>query len=121
MVRFGQRIECDQTLGPRQRGCVFLPVFEQCGETLQYLEDASAVIFAKWRDPVVVESEQKVVFIELRCGAEKLNLPLTIIFCSRRASLRNRRLELNDVDRRGKFLAPTNREMIDHQRVAFSR
>ena len=121
MVRLAQRIQCDQALGARDCRCVILLLFEERGETMQHLGDPPPVVFAQWREPVVVESRQKVVFIELRRGGEGLDLPRAIVLRSRGSGLGNRRLEINDVDRTGSVLPPSNREMIGHQPVAFGR
>ena len=121
MVRFAQRIQCDQTVGPRNGRRVFLLLFEECGETVQHIGDPPPVVFAQRREPVVVERRQEVVFIELRRGCEELVSPARDLSRSRGRGLGNRRLEIDDVDRTGGILPPLNREMIGHQQVAFGR
>src|SRR6266849_6005357 len=121
MVRLAQRIQYDKALGPRDCRRVFLLLLEDCGETVQHLGDPPPVVFAQWREPVVVESRQKVVFIELRRGCQGLYLPRAVLRRSRGAGLGDRRLEINRVDGTGSVLPPSNREMISHQEVAFGR
>ena len=73
MVRLRQRIQCDQTVRPWNRRCIILLLLKQRGEALQYVGHLPAIVFAEWRQPVVVERGQKVVFIKLRGGFKRLH------------------------------------------------
>ncbi len=121
MVRLAQRIECDQAFGEWERRREFFLLFKEGGESLQHLGNALPVLFAKWHEPVVVESRQEVILIELRRGGERLDLPGAIVFRSCGSGLGDRCLEINDVDRTGSVLPPSNREMSRLQQVAFGR
>jgi hypothetical protein len=98
-----------------------LLLFEQRGESQQHLGNPLPVLFAQWREPIVVEAGQKVVFIDLRRGCEYLDFPRAIILRSCGSSIGNGRLEVNDVDRTRSVLPPSNREMSSLQPVAFGR
>src|SRR5580704_10099936 len=78
MVRLRQRIQCYEAFSPGDCRRIFLLLLEECREVVQHLGNPPPVVLAQWREPVVVESRQKVVFIQLRRGGEGLYLPRTI-------------------------------------------
>ena len=88
---------------------------------MQYLGDPPPVVFAQRREPVVIESRQKVVFVELRRGCEGLYLPRAVFLRSSGIGLGNGRLEINDVDCMVAFLPPLNRKMIGIEYLALGR
>ena len=122
MVRLAQRIQRDQALSPRDCRCVILLFFEERGETMQHLGDPPPVIFAQRGKPVIVESRQKVVFIELRRGCEGLvslargRSPFARQLASAIAAWKSTVSIAQDA-----VLPPLNREMVGHQQVAFGR
>src|SRR5580704_17166869 len=97
MVRLAQRIQSNKALGAWDCRGVFLLLFEEYGEAVQHLRDSPPVVVAQWRDPVVIESKQKVVFIKLRRSCKGLNLPAAILRLSRGGGLRNRGLKVDGV------------------------